>query len=69
MARYRVYLTAVASTTVEVEASDGDEAVEVALSTPLPHPPAFADYDFGEWTTASDLFPQFNKPEDDYELI
>ena len=69
MAKYRVYLTAVASTTVEVEASDGDEAVEVALSTPLPHPPAFAGYDFGEWATASDLFPQFNKPEDDYELI
>ena len=69
MARYRVYLTAVASTTVEVEASDGDEAVEIALSGILPHPPAFADYDFGEWTTASDLFPQFNKPEDDYELI
>ena len=47
----------------------GGDAVEIALSGILPHPPAFADYDFGEWTTASDLFPQFNKPEDDYELI
>lgn len=71
MPKYRVYLVTTASTVVEVEveASEGDEAVEVALGGDLPYAPAFADYEFGEWTTASELFPKWSTPEGDYELI
>lgn len=69
MPKYRVYLVTTASTTVEVEAEDGDSAVEEALNSHLPYASAFAGFDLGEWGTNSDLFPQFSKPEDDYELI
>jgi hypothetical protein len=71
MTKYRVYLVATASTTVEVEAEDGEAAVEQALSgdLPLPFAPAFAGFDLGDWTTESELSPQYNKPEDDYEEV
>lgn len=69
MARYRVYLQTIASTVIEVEAEDGDEAVEKAFEQELPYAPAFADYEFSEWQTASDMFPQSAKPEDDYKLM
>lgn len=69
MAKYRVYLVTTASCVVEVEAENGDEAVEAAFNTELPHVSAFAGYDLGEWTTASDLFHGTSDPADDYELI
>lgn len=71
MSKYRVYLCTVASTQVEVEADSGDEAVEIALlgDVDLPYAPGLADYEFGEWTTGSELFPQFNKPEGDWEEL
>lgn len=68
MTKYLVYLTAVASTSVEVEAEDGEEAVEIALAGRLPYAPAFAGFDLGEWTTQSELFPHAN-PDYDYEEI
>jgi hypothetical protein len=69
MSKYRVYLITTAEHVVEVEASDGEEAVELALAGNLPYTPAFASYELGQWTTASELFPQNNKPENDYEEI
>ena len=69
MAKYRVHLVTVASTIVEVEAEDGEQALEAAFDGDLPYAPGFADYEFGEWTTASELFPKGNNPEDDYEEI
>ena len=71
MAKYRVFLNAVVSTTVEVEAEDGDAAVEEALADGLPGL-MFLNHtypDVGEWTTPSDLFPEYAKPEDDYEKV
>lgn len=69
MAKYRVYLVTTASTAVEVEAESGEAAVETALERSLPHAGAFCGYDLGDWTTASDMDPRHNKPEDDYDLI
>lgn len=67
MPRYNVYLVAVASTQVEVEAEDGEQAVELAFQQDLPYAPGFANYDFGEWTTSSELFQ--GDPQDDWEEI
>jgi hypothetical protein len=69
MTRYRVYLVTTASTSVEVEADSGDEAVEIALEGDLPYASAFAGFDLGDWTTPHDMAPAHNKPEDDYEEI
>lgn len=69
MATYRVHLVTVASHTVEVEAEDGDAAIEVALRSEHPYFPGGMDGDLGEWTTSSELFPDISKPESDYELI
>ena len=69
MTKYIVYLANVASTSVEVEAENGDEAVEKALSGNLPFAAAFSGFELSEWTTPSELFPKFSKPEDDYEEI
>lgn len=69
MPKYRVYLQTIASTVVEVEAEDGERAIELAFDQDLPCPPAFARYEFGDWQTASDMFPQWSKPEDDYEEV
>lgn len=68
MTKFRVYLVTTASTVIEVEAEDGEEAVELALeSENLPYAPGFADYEFGEWTTASELFN--GRPENDYDEV
>ncbi|UOQ57226.1 hypothetical protein MUN78_16475 [Leucobacter allii] len=71
MAKYRVYMQQVVSTSVEVEAEDGEHAVEEAFSKGLPGL-VFLDHTFpseGGWMTASELFPANNRPEDDWELI
>jgi hypothetical protein len=68
--KFRVHLVTVASTAGEVEADDGEAAVEKAFDQELPYAPAFASYEFGEWSTASESFPDvINKPENDYEEI
>lgn len=70
MSKYVVYLVATVSTAVEVEAEDGDEAVELAFEEDLPRLNiSNGNMDMGDWSTQSDLFPQFHKPEDDYELL
>jgi hypothetical protein len=69
MPKFIVYLVSTASTSVTVEAEDGEDAVEKAFQTSLPYAGAFAGFDLGDWTTPSDLMPQFNKPEDDYEEV
>lgn len=67
MTKYKVYLVTVASTVVEVEAKDGEQAVELAFEQDLPYAPGFADYDFGDWTTSSELFQ--GDPQDDWEEV
>jgi hypothetical protein len=69
MTKYKVYLVAVASTVIEVEAEDGDAAVEAAFEHSLPYAPYGCGFDLGDWGTASELWPRFNKPEDDYEEV
>lgn len=71
MTKFIVYIVTTASAMVEVEAEDGEEAVEIALGgkVELPYASAFAGFELGEWTTNSELFPQFAKPEDDYEEV
>lgn len=71
MGRYRVYMQQVVGRAVEVEADDGEEAVEKASAAGQPKL-MFVDHTFpdeGEWVTASELFPETNKPEEDWELI
>jgi len=51
MAKYRVYLVAVAEATVEVEAEDRESAIEAAFEN------APAGAIVGEWTLGSDLWP------------
>lgn len=67
MPKYRVTFVAVASWPVEIEADDGEAAIEAAFDQ-LPSQ-AYNWPDIGEWTLPSDLFPQWNKPEDDVEEI
>jgi len=70
MSRYRVYLVAVAETVIEVEAEDGDEAVDTAIAGgDFPYFPGGMSGDIGEWNTLSEIFPDRNKPENDWELI
>jgi hypothetical protein len=69
MPKFKVYLVTTASTVVEVEAEDGEQAIELAFEGELPYAPAFADYEFGEWTTASEMFPDHTNPDNDYEEI
>lgn len=71
MAKYRVYLNTVVGTSVEVEAENGEAAVEEALMQGVPGL-MFLDHtypDEGDWGTPSDIFPDIHKPDDDYELI
>lgn len=69
MKKYVVYMVAVVSTAVEVEAEDGEEAVELAYEADLPRLNiSNGNMDMGDWTVASEIFPG-NKPEDDYEEI
>lgn len=69
MTRYRVYLVAVAEVAVEVEAEDGEDAIEQAFESALPFAPHNAGFDLGDWTLASELFPQWSSAEEDYEVI
>lgn len=69
MTKYAVHLVAVASTTVEVEAEDGEQAIEEAFNEALPFAPFNAGFELGDWELASELFPKYNHPEDDYEVI
>lgn len=69
MPKFIVYLVTTASTSVAVEAEDGEDAVEKAFETSLPYASAFAGFDLGDWMTPSGLMPEFNKPEDDYEEV
>ncbi len=70
MSKYIVYLVATVSTAVEVEAEDGNEAVEIAFEQDLPRLNiSNGSMDMGDWSTPSDLFPNWSKPEDDYELV
>lgn len=71
MKKYRVYLNAVVSTSVDVEAEDGEAAVEAAFSKGVPGL-MFLDHtypDVGDWGTPSDFDPKNNKREDDYMQI
>ena len=69
MPKFRVHLSAVASCTVEVEAENGDEACEKAFNEKLPYAGWNDGFELTEWQTLSELFPEHNKPEDDYEEI
>lgn len=71
MAKYIVYAQQVVSTSVEVEADSPGEAIEAVFLNGFPHL-MFGDHtypDEGEWGSPSELFPKFNKPEDDVQLI
>lgn len=67
MAKYRVTFVTVASIPIEIEAEDKEAAIEAAYE----HLPSSAYNwpEIGDWTLPSDLFPQWNKPEDDAEEI
>lgn len=68
MSKFIVYLAAVVSTSVEVEADSGEEAIEEAIYQGVPGL-MFLDHtypDVGDWTTPSEMYPEWNKPEDDY---
>jgi len=70
MSKYVVYLVATVSTAVEVEAENGEEAIEVAFEEDLPRlNVSNRGMDMGDWTLPSDLFPNWSKAEDDYELV
>ncbi len=66
---FRVNLVTVASTTVEVEAEDEQEAAEKAFEQSLPYASAFAGFELGEWELPSEMFPEQNKPEHDVEEV
>jgi hypothetical protein len=71
MPKYRVYLVTTASATVEVEADDTEQAIELAFQEApggLCHQCA-RDYDLGDLQLSSEMFPQFNKPENDVEEV
>lgn len=71
MARYLVHMAQVVHATKEVEAPDPDGAIEKAFLEGLPHL-MFGDHtypDEGEWCSPSELFPDINRPEDDYTLL
>lgn len=65
MPKFDVYLVAVASTVVRVEAEDQDAAYEAAYDRALPHASFDAGYDLGEWELHSNIFPATGRFEDD----
>ena len=65
MPKYDVYLVAVASTVVEVEAEDKEAAIEAAYQQGLPYAGYGSDFELGEWELASDLFPGVNSSDND----
>lgn len=71
MSTYRVYLVTTASVTMTVEADDPEQAIEEAFQEApgsLCHQCA-RDYDLGDLQVSSEMFPQFNRPENDVELV
>ena len=67
MAKFHVFMTAVVSTTVEVEAEDREEAIEKAYEKGTPGL-MFLDHtypDEGDWMIPSEMFPEYNNPEFD----
>lgn len=69
MSKFKIHLVTVASTEVEIEADSAEEALDQVWEMELPYAPGFAKYEFGEWTTPSELFPGVSKPEDDYTEV
>ena len=69
MPKFNVYMVASASAVVQVEVETGEEAVELAYEDDLPYASHNAGFDLGDWTLGSELFPQWYRPEDDYEEI
>ena len=69
MPKFRVHLTATASTGVVVEAPDEEAAIEAVWDAPLPYADAFCGFEISEWELPSEARPEFNKPEDDCEEI
>lgn len=65
MPKYNVYLVAVASTVVTVEAEDKDAAHEAAFTQRLPYSGYGSGFDLGDWELPSDLFPNSSMFEDD----
>lgn len=70
MSKFRVHLVRVDSTSVVVEADDEDAALEAAFEKELPNLCAQCTgwghsiaVDEGEWTTASDLWPDEKAPD------
>lgn len=69
MAKFRVYANAVVSAWADVEAENGEEAVEKVWEEDLlPYAPGFSDYEFGVWQSPSE-FDESSKPEDDYREV
>ena len=68
MTKYRVWLEAVASIPINVEADSPEEAIDLAVPQG-PGTNIHNRFDLGEWTTHSDLFPDRGHPDDDYEVI
>lgn len=69
MKKFNVYLVTTASTVIEVEAENGEEAVAKAFEQDLPYAGAFDPYEFGDWSTPSELFPGHAHPRDDYKEV
>lgn len=69
MPKYRVYLVSTASAVVEVEAEDGEQAVENAFEGGLPYADASAGFDLGDWSLPSEVYGSDADPQDDYEEI
>lgn len=67
MPKYRVYLVTEASASVEVEAEDESEAIDLAFErAPVA---CFQCPGIGDWTLLSDMYPKQYTSDDDYELI
>ena len=67
MRKYTVYLVTTAEHVVEVEAEDGEDAIEKAFETSLPYAPHNAGFSIGDWTHSSELYG--TPPSEDYEEI
>lgn len=65
MPTFDVYLVAVASTSVRVEAEDKEAAYDAAFDQALPYAGYGAGFELGQWEIASDLFPDTNTFDND----
>lgn len=68
MAKYRVYLEATSSTTVEVEADSKEEAVELAFQGDLPYA-CHQCPELSEWEFPPDVYGSHYKTEDYVEEL